>query len=163
MPNQLARIALILHALTTVRAASGGFKGRIEAGIPTLSTAVASRVPLSTLESAIALIDHFKEHTRRVYGQMYGQRRRSGNRRTRAAGATRTIRMRVIAALRTAERLSENELLREVLGGHVKAADLRAALEEEEADGTIVHEVVQGRGRPTIFWRLVDGEQQAVA
>ena len=71
--------------------------------------------------------------------------------------------MRVIAALRGTERLSENELLRDVFKNHVRAADLRAALEAEAADGTIVREVGRGRGRPPTFWRLAVGEQQAAA
>jgi hypothetical protein len=158
MPSQLGRLALVLHAGETVAPQDpDATLDDVIAG--RCKTHVAAELSLATLESAIRLVDYFKAHARRVHGALH--RRRPD--RAEGAGPVSLIRRKVLKALRDADRLSKTELLRDVLGNNVKAPDLDEVLDELEADGEIVREVVRGDGRPTTYWRLAKTAQAGAA
>jgi len=166
LPGQLARIVLIVHAIATVREKG---KPGIGSGATDASccSAVASSVPLATLEAAITLIEYFKHHARRVYGRIY--RKRVGRGADEGGpepegGPTDLLAVKVLNWLRTHGRTSKRDLLHEALGGHVKAGQLDGVLEALEEAGEIVCEEVRGSGRPTTFYRLAEvGQSDSAA
>lgn len=128
MPTQLARIALILHALSDPE----GFADR--------------DVSLETLTGAMEIIDCLRWHGARALDAIGV-----------ATVAHDPLRWRITQALRPrGDDWTNTSAVHRALGGHVPGDDIRATLEALLADGTIEHERTNypTGGRPADLWRI---------
>jgi hypothetical protein len=130
MPAQLARLALILHA---VHAAEQGADEAQALNIPPAISCI-------TLAAAADLVDYFKAHARRVYQHLDRQQR--------------DVAVRVLQALQEHGELTTSELEHKVFHGH-GGARLHRALDELEGAGLIRRYTRDGRetgGRSATVW-----------
>jgi hypothetical protein len=154
MPAQLLRLTLILHAIATVRPKDDTDRVRTSGGKRVVSV-VNPEVSLRTLQSAIALIDYFKAHARRVY-QLLEVRRPQGRVAQDVPRKPRDLRReKVLRALREAGRLTQSQIQREVFQRNLMADEVNQLLADMEADGEIEREVETVGGRTITCWKLV--------
>jgi hypothetical protein len=126
MPNQLARLVLILHCLQ-------------HADVP-----AAERVALATMDAAIELAEYHRAHAQRVLPRF------------RAAPSTGSAGLyeRVLRILDAANGAWVNRrTLHQKLHGNVAAADLTAMLERLAAEGQAEQEQIPTGHRPAECWR----------
>jgi hypothetical protein len=123
MPSQCARIALILHML------DGDNSSTVSAGI---------------LRRAIAIVQFFQGHARRVYAAL-------------AAEGGKDDGLRVMEHLKASGSATQTEISRKVFSGHWDAKRLNALLTDLEARGLITRRTEDGggsKGRPITYWAL---------
>jgi hypothetical protein len=153
MPAQLLRLTLGLHAIATVRRVKPPI-GVVPAGGVRIVAEVDPRVSLGTLESAIALIEYFKAHARRVY-RLLGERRPEARGARDLPARPRDLRReKILRALREEGRMTQSKIQREVLKRNVLGRELEELLAEMEADGEIEQEVESVGGRTITSWKL---------
>jgi len=151
MPSQLLRLALIPHAMATVQPVDPS--ATVHDVIGGKCTEVDPTVSLPTLESAIALIDYFKAHARRVYRMFEGRGRPQPQR--GAALKPRDIqREKVVRALREAGRMAQSQILRDVFKRNLTADQVDQLLADMEEDGEIEREVESHGARTITYWKL---------
>lgn len=153
MPGQLARLTLILHAITTVSSADDQPEERrdhfapvrggqsSDLAPPTATTCpVPEDVSVETLRAAIQLVDYFKAHARRAYRRLARDRRDIGTT--------------LLVALRERGVLSQTQISVEILRRNVPAGRIRSALEALEEAGLVVREVRAEPNHPHVtYWR----------
>jgi hypothetical protein len=131
LPAQLARLALILHAVTMVA------PGAADTYVETLKQAVLTPLSEKTLGAAMDLLDYFKAHARRVYHE-FGQQQRG---------------MAIRVQQELTEERSQGDLVHQVFHGH-RTAELHRTLEELEAAGLIAWRLdTTTGGRGAKMWR----------
>jgi hypothetical protein len=131
LPNQAARLALVVHCL----------------GTP--ADPAVALLDVSTMNDALALAEYYRAHAHRTFAH-FGD----------AVRVTHPLSTRVLGALaggtwaRTAE-------LYERLGGHVQAEELRGALEELQTIGLVERRAIPAGpsgGRPAAAWRRLTSQ-----
>lgn len=124
LPNQVARLALILHVLLHPEDSS------------------AHPIHLETIDGAIALGEYFRAHAHKVIPHFSGPTGGTG------------IPGRVLRVLGESDGAwVPKRALFERLGGHVKAAQLSQALQSLAADELAERQEVRTDGRPSEQWR----------
>jgi hypothetical protein len=134
LPNQAARLALILHTLAHP-------DGPAE-----------HRVSADTMNGTLELVEYFRAHAARALTH-FGE----------AAQVAGPLAMRVLRVLRSEDRWVSRGELRERLGGHTPSVEITAALTELAASGLAeTREVASGEkgGRPREEWRAVQRRRE---
>jgi len=126
LPNQVARLALALHCLTYPDD---------------------PRRPLSeaTMDGAIELGEYFRAHAHRVQTH-FG---------LAAPTAIVELEARIVRALEREGGWASRRRLHALLGGHVPATDLSAALESLKQQGIVECQMIATASKPTEVWSLV--------
>jgi hypothetical protein len=126
LPNQVARLALVLHCLTHPED---------------------PRRPLSaeTMDGAIDLGEYFRAHAHRVQAK-FG-----------LAAPTPIVRLeaRIVSALEREGGGASRRRLHALLGGHVPAANLTAALESLKQQGIVTCHTLETVSKPAEVWSLI--------
>jgi hypothetical protein len=133
MPNQIARVALILHAMEDPESAA--------------RTALSE----TTMRNALALADYFVAHALRVMPALTSRDHETG-----------VLAERVMRYLQRAAGWVEKRQIFEALGGHVTAATLDGALHDLLHDSAVEQRKVEtGKpGRPAEQWRCTAAGEQ---
>ena len=119
MGSQLARITLILHMIDA----------------PTTS------VSAETIGRAIRIVEYFKAHARKVFGEL--SESRGG------------IDLKILAALKKHGDMTQYEIQRKVFSGHLSAEKVRSALGTLEERGLARSEKAETGGRPSTVWSAI--------
>lgn len=119
MASQLARITLILHMLESD------------------TTSVSSE----TIGRAIQIIEYFKAHARKVFGEL--SESRGG------------IDIKILAALKTTGDMTQHEIRRKVFSGNLAGEKIRGVLNELEERGLVSQARVETNGRPATVWSAI--------
>lgn len=128
MPGQLARLALILHA---VDAAATNEEPDDE-------------LTETTLAAAADLVDYYKAHAKRAHRRIH-----------RAKGG-RDLALVILAALRDGGPMAQEAIRSRLFQRNVDADQIRAAVETLEEAGLAAREKVQGdTGRPATVWKAL--------
>lgn len=136
MPAQLARLALIFHALQAATASRVSDSSDV---IDLSSPTVPAELSPETLGAAIGLVGYFKSHARRVRSHL-GQQRRDPA-------------VRVLEAIKAHGELSQSDLLHKVFHGR-GSERMHRTLDELEEAGIVRRVEKKTGGRTATIWAL---------